>query len=385
LIKEVTKMNSKLFRKASTPFVLVLLVTACTLGTPQKAKGTWNTYTYTPEDVLSDINPIAVAPDGMVWVAGDSALRSFDGNDWTTYHYPFRPSLSNPIAVAPDGTVWGGAYDLVYSFDRENWTVFAPKNRPHPLACSDGKSRDLYYPKDGDSVACRTLDGNTTYAIIASDLPEQEKVNAISVASDGTVWIGYFGGNGISRFDGTRWTTYSAEVDYSLFFTVNSIAVAPNGTVWVGGRDVSSFNELGWTDFEAHSPGIGPAFCVAIANDGTVWAGDLGGGGVYRLDMTVIPTIIAPRASRVIRGGWTTFTEEDGLAHNQVTSIATAPGGVIWVDTVMGISRFDGKHWDTYTINRAGVAPSANSIAVGPDGTAWAAIGGGVARYSPAD
>ena len=45
---------------------------------------------------------------------------------------------------------------------------------------------------------------------------------------------------------------------------------------------------------------------------------------------------------------WTTFTEADGLADNDVRSILIDPDGVKWFGTSNGLSRYDGAGWKTY-------------------------------------
>jgi hypothetical protein len=52
------------------------------------------------EPLLTDL---AVAPDGVVWVAGPGGLRSFDETEWTT-RIEGQPVWS--VDVAADGTVW---------------------------------------------------------------------------------------------------------------------------------------------------------------------------------------------------------------------------------------------------------------------------------------
>ncbi len=47
--------------------------------------------------------------------------------------------------------------------------------------------------------------------------------------------------------------------------------------------------------------------------------------------------------------GWTTFTTDDGLASNVVTSVIQNTQGVIWIGSTEGLTRFDGKNFDIYT------------------------------------
>jgi ligand-binding sensor domain-containing protein len=48
---------------------------------------------------------------------------------------------------------------------------------------------------------------------------------------------------------------------------------------------------------------------------------------------------------------WTTYTEDDGLPSNAVTSIAVTSDGSLWAGTEAGTgSRFDGQTWTTWTV-----------------------------------
>jgi len=57
-------------------------------------------------------------------------------------------------------------------------------------------------------------------------------VLSTAVDQGGALWLGTNEG-GISRFDGTTWTTYTVE-DGLGHNQVNTIAVAPDGAVWIG-------------------------------------------------------------------------------------------------------------------------------------------------------
>jgi streptogramin lyase len=78
--------------------------------------------------------------------------------------------------------------------------------------------------------------------------------------------------------------------------------------------------------------------------------------------------------------GWTTYTEDDGLAGDIVHSIAQAPDGKLWFGTENGIARFDGDTWITY--NRIDMpASSIQSVALAPDGVLWFGSYYGISRF----
>jgi hypothetical protein len=79
------------------------------------------------------------------------------------------------------------------------------------------------------------------------------------------------------------------------------------------------------------------------------------------------------------------FDTSDGLLGINVTGLAVAPDGIVWVSTVNGgISRFDGASWQSYDqddgIPKGGSLSSYRRFAFAQDGTVWAA-GNGVVCF----
>jgi streptogramin lyase len=68
--------------------------------------------------------------------------------------------------------------------------------------------------------------------------------------------------------------------------------------------------------------------------------------------------------------GWTTYTEDDGLAGIIVESIAVAPDGTLWFGTSQGVSSFDGETWITYNHIDMPIS-SIPAVALAPDGALW--------------
>lgn len=86
---------------------------------------------------------------------------------------------------------------------------------------------------------------------------------------------------------------------------------------------------------------------------------------------------------------WTTFRQEDGLAHNVVTAITQAPDGAMWFSSFGGISRYDGRNWQTFNTQTGLPSNMVWDVAADERGRIWAGMGGGfvgevkqaVARY----
>ena len=93
------------------------------------------------------------------------------------------------------------------------------------------------------------------------------------------------------------------------------------------------------------------------------------------------PQIVEKMVRASIRG-WTTYTEDDGLASNWVYSIAVAPDGVVWVGTDEGgVSRFDGELWTVHPCRDRLASDFIKGITQAPDGALWFGTTGGISRF----
>ena len=114
-----------------------------------------------------------------------------------------------------------------------------------------------------------------------------------------------------------------------------------------------------WTSYTY----TGPINDLALSN-GLVWAATDGGLVVW--DST---------------GAAVRFASEHGLAGNRVSSVAVGADGVIWAGTSSGLSRYDGRAWQTFTTANGLPADLVNDVVVDRDGYVWAATAGGLGRY----
>ena len=98
---------------------------------------------------------------------------------------------------------------------------------------------------------------------------------------------------------------------------------------------------------------------------------------------------------------WTTYTTEEGLAHNEVRTVMQAQDGAMWFGTANGISRFDPslpeqEAWTTYTTadglpyNSVETAStlSGSALIQARDGTIWVSlrepkVGTAICRFDP--
>ena len=98
-------------------------------------------------------------------------------------------------------------------------------------------------------------------------------VYAITIDNQGNKWVGT--NNGVSKFDGTGWTSYTTSNSGLATDRVNAIAIDDQGNKWFGtwGGGVSKFDGINWTSYLPYS--IVTSIC--LDSHGNLWFGTNGG------------------------------------------------------------------------------------------------------------
>lgn len=215
------------------------------------------------------------------------------------------------------------------------------------------------------TVITSALEGYTASAFTSGAiLAPGNRISAIAVATDGSVWATMSGG--IACFDGRNWTMYAGGPGRE--FNDPQIRVAADGTVWTNLLGaVVRFDGQTWTTWEEE--GGFPAWrhinLVASA-DGSIWAawsGEDGPGGIARFDGTA----------------WTTWPEFSLGDLRASGSIAAGPDGTVWAamqdisHAHSGLARWDDAGWSLATEREYtdGETLGDQDLAVDPDGSVW--------------
>lgn len=153
--------------------------------------------------------------------------------------------------------------------------------------------------------------------------------------------------------------------DRDAWFPFNPVAVAADGMVWGflsaadGRRTVASFDGASWRAFTPADglPEGTPGWRMAIEAGGAVWV-----------------TTSDAGAARFDGRAWTRYGLAEGLPSAQVTDVAVAPDGRVWLATRDGLAVFDGLAWSTITAADGLPSTGAATIDIGPDGSLWAGL-----------
>ena len=280
---------------------------------------------------------VTVAPDGSAWASGTGWVARFAGRRWTAFTdfgIATAPDLGG-IAVGPDGTFWVAANTV------------------------EGDAKLLRY--DG---AWSAIDGppNT-----GTSFPW---TGSLGVAPDGTVWVGTGGpsggASGVYAYDGHAWRTSATSAE--LGGQPSLAGIEPGGAVWVSmeatclsetgpcpdpGNGVARFDGTRWTPYTTADGLATSNVRLVVSADGsarnTAWAtygeGHAGPGKISRFDGT----------------RWTTFDVPEAAG---ARAIAVAPYGALWLTTAAGLARFDGTTFDRLAVPDASVTTGVPSLSL---------------------
>ena len=242
---------------------------------------------HTTDDGLpfDDVQNIAIAPNGTVWVGGDGWIARSDSlgqSPWVAF--PAEDSFG-PMAVGPDGSVWSVAgLDRLLRFDGSSWETITVPDLPgndDPWSFSIDVAPDgIVWAGANDHRGVVSYDGsNFNYYEMWDGRPDQSAAT-VAVAPDGTIWIGgdIAGddpGTGVVSFDGTNWNQYT--IADGLLSDSARVAIGSDGVVWAihygpGGDDVAGVSRFDGSAWTAFSDGPAPGFPAAVDATGKLWA-----------------------------------------------------------------------------------------------------------------
>jgi ligand-binding sensor domain-containing protein len=202
-------------------------------------------------------------------------------------------------------------------------------------------------------------------------LPD-ERVHAVALAPDGTLWFG--ASSGIMSFKSNQWTLFGSDSDAKLS-DINEIRISTDGKIWVvtaplGSGRLCQFNpQTAACDVDERDPDNQAILALALDENGNPIYGTSQGVYVYQ------------------NGSLKAFKTDDGLASNFVDFFASAPDGSLWVGTDGGINTLDptnpAQSWQTFRKStHEGMGGSwAAGIAFAPDGSAWVGVINGYASH----
>ncbi len=271
--------------------------------------------------------------DGDMWCATGDGLARLEGGVWRqpeeTGLLPDR--LVTCLAFGPDGAKYFGTY-----------------------------AGALLLEPDGSSTVIDRDSGLNS-----------NMINDIQAGPDSALWIATEGGGLVRRRNAALQMFVEAEALPSAH--VQAVLCEADGSVWAATRKGIALIRDGRIlesapDGSPVSPGAHHFTALALAVDGSLWAASYGQGAWRRLPGK----------------GWTQHGSDQGLASDEVYSVARASAGRMAFGTALGLSLYDGSAWRNYG-PQDGVGPGAvRCVFTSADSALWLCVEGqGIVRFDP--
>jgi DNA-binding NarL/FixJ family response regulator/signal transduction histidine kinase/ligand-binding sensor domain-containing protein len=257
--------------------------------------------------------------EGQLWIGAGGTLNRFDLATERVTHYPLETVSSNlDIALTgavysdPEGAIWVAVGGTLYRMDRASgrFTLYnvqalqSPGSPPIEMNSLHREGSSLWIGAQRGGLIRFDVESETFHIYpgpTPGQMGEQDpsalltyEVSTIYGSRDGTLWIGYAGGE-LSRFDP---------------------AAGPGG---------APFRHYVHDESDPYSISSGAITGMYEDRTGTLWITSQR--GLTRFD--------------VQEETFTLYTERDGLPSSYVTGIQEDGEGNLWLATMKGLSRFD--------------------------------------------
>jgi len=315
--------------------------------------------------------------EDTTWIGTSGGLIRYQPNGNKYTHYDNKSGLlSNGVFYVEriKGEIWVGTYGgglSIFDADNDTWQNY---NIPNGMA--DAFVYDVLTTQSGDiwiatwSGANRVLGGRLndiaswqTYTVENTNggLPN-DWVYGLAEGANGEIWLATEGG--LARFIDEQWANWQHEDGLGApYERVAGDIQFQNDPAQFSSHHARQKVEQGLQDVKvAYNPNY--VISLLIARSGEVWVGTWGGG-----------------LSRFDGRRWQTYTVADGLPGNHVFALAQDPGANIWVGTSNGLAKFDGRRFVPYGRADGLYSDVVFSIAFGTDGSAWIGGPGGLSWF----
>jgi ligand-binding sensor domain-containing protein len=247
----------------------------------------WQTYNI-PEG-LGDafVYDVLKARNGDVWIATWSGVnrvrggRLDDRSQWELHTVEStRGGLPNDwvygLAEGRDGEIWLGTEGGLAHFKDGAWQNW---NHAKGLGADYERVKDQVRFKT-DPAKVSEHHAKQKQEMGLQDIQVAYNPNymvSLAVDAQGVVWAGTWGG-GLSRFDGTKWTSYTVTEGLPGNH-VFMLHIDPKGVLWVGTDNGLAKMKEGRFEVLTTVDGLfsNTVFSMTTALDGTLWVGSFGG------------------------------------------------------------------------------------------------------------
>jgi len=287
----------------------------------------WKTYNIQNSGLAGNsITAIAEDLQGNIWLATSNGtsftgVSMYDGNNWITYDSS-NSELSGFVnsIIIDTNNIWFGSYWGLVKYDGLSWSIYNSTNSgligEHiwSIAIDDNNIIWLSSSDNFNNGYINKFDG-TNWTMYEHEI--NYTTRAVAVDTNNNIWFGTVGG-GVFQFDGNDWINYNSNNSGLVYNWVNSIVIDSKNNKWFGTNGLSKFNDTNWTTYYGY---VSTNYVHSIALDmqGNKWIGT--DWGVSKFDGV----------------NWVNYTDfKNGTIHNSVRALAIDVSGNIWAGTVSG-------------------------------------------------
>ena len=319
--------------------ILLLIISVTASNAQTRVVEVWDKHPFFPlyknscyaYDIVFDFH-------GNLWVATqapDAGAWYYDGVNWIKYeakehhheegedeHENFEGLSANHtscIEIDKWGAIWFGSTGHgVSKLADTTWSYYSTSK-----GLGHGVVTDILAIEDTVWIATwgglTKIVNDTIHQTYQAEVLPAVRITSLAVDLSKNLWIGTE--KGISKYDGTSFTTYIPVSGNLTNNYIESFAVDKNGNVWAAiyQSGLWMFNGTSWVkQYEDQTD-----FCaMAVDKKGHLWAGS-STSGVWRYNGS----------------SWTQYTTNDSLLHNKVSSIAVDNKGAVWIGSIGGLTK----------------------------------------------
>lgn len=338
------------------------------LGFSHLVNGHWESFpeatAVKPTLINKTVNDILITSDNAVWFGTAGGLSRFYNSEWQSFTTAdgLPADEVRALAYAFD-SIWAATPQGVARFKDGHWQKFdtangLTHNDAHTLAVApDGK---LWIGFDKFRDGFDVFDGQNWRTIPATEGDPNAIIRSIEFSADGRLWAGGGGGDDfLAIYDGKRWRPRAIA---DTAYRINQIKRAPDDRLWV-----TVYGANGLQVLDVSNNGIGRTVAkyseptypnrLAFAQDGIVWVSVNFRNALYRFDGQQ----------------WKALTLPPPL--QEITSLAAADDGSIWIGTNRGAAHYANGKWQLFPPPAANYEPrptgDLGALAVAADGSVW--------------
>lgn len=336
------------------------------------------------EAKISDLFP---RPNGTAWIGyGDLSVSEIAFFDGAVTHLSLPSSSSSTMVqmlVHAGNQLFVGTASGLWRSDSlgRNWVMTSLPNEV-PTNITDWAENEAGVWLTSDQGVYLYKDGSWGKT---SDFPAA----AVAINGSQVVVAGEFPDAGLLLFDGTGWSGQGCETAGPNTGSISSGTLAPNGWVWFASNwGAMGFDGSRWHSFSAGWPADSAARSIVVDQDNRIWAGLEE--GLFRLDPDqghwdlIVPENVFRLT--VDAGGLVWFVSNNGIAHlvdDRPVFIPFPPvesptyGFVsnedgLWLSSKKGVVRFSDGQWEQYDLADGLASEEVTTLAVDQEGAVYA-------------